>query len=376
MKTAWDYVIKNSGVKICRAWGTDPAPQVPECIEGLPVTEIGPYAFSESELPRRFRVDGIKRTETGDSLFEEDFSVRIAGGRVRAVTVPETVKAIGDYAFYGCTALSEIRFAGNIRRIGSGAFMGCGSMRHLEYRVTEETMPLKGLALMLSELRYAISVNIWQNGERYALMFPEYYESSVENVPARIIEMHFQGTGYRYRQCFRDGIMNYKDYDSLFKLAIRQEPAAVLTELAYDRLRFPEGASGEAAAEYKAWFSEKIRDAAAVLLKENDPEKMAFLAGVGAFDGLAEPEREPETKPEILEDNGGDFYMAAMGEDLVAQPEAGSEAENQKEQERRPALEVLLELAGKQGKTEIVSCLMDYQYKKQGGTKKKKMFEL
>lgn len=56
MKTAWDYVIKNSGVKICRAWGTDPAPQVPEFIEGLPVTEIGPYAFSESELPRRFRV--------------------------------------------------------------------------------------------------------------------------------------------------------------------------------------------------------------------------------------------------------------------------------------------------------------------------------
>lgn len=172
--------------------------------------------------------------------------MRIAGGRVRAVTVPETVKAIGDYAFYGCTALSEIRFAGNIRRIGSGTFMGCGSMRHLEYRVTEETMPLKGLALMLSELRYAISVNIWQNGERYALMFPEYYESSVENVPARIIEMHFQGTGYRYRQCFRDGILNYKDYDSLFKLAIRQEPAAVLTELAYDRLRFPKGASGNA----------------------------------------------------------------------------------------------------------------------------------
>lgn len=68
--------------------------------------------------------------------------------------------------------------------------------------------------------------------------------------------------------------------------------------------------------------------------------------------------------------------MAAMGEDLVAQPEAGSEAENQKVQERRPALEVLLELAGKQGKTEIVSCLMDYQYKIQGGTKKKKMFEL
>ena len=376
MKTAWDYVIKNGGVKICRVWGTDPAPQVPETIEGLPVTEIGPYAFSESELPRRFRVDGIKRAETGDALFEADLSVRIAGGRLRAVTIPESVKAIGDYAFYGCTALSEIRFAGSIRRIGSGAFMGCGSMRHLEYRVTEETAPLKGLALMLSELRYAISVNIQQNGETYALMFPEYYEASVENVPARIIEMHFQGTGYRYRQCFRSGIMNYKDYDGLFKLADKQEPAAVITELAYDRLRFPEGLSEEAAAEYKAWFSEKIRDAAEVLLKENDPEKTAFLAGIGAFDGLAEPEREPEAKPEVLEDNGGDFYMAAMGEDLVVQPDTGTEEDSEREQERRPALEVFLELAGKQGKTEIVSCLMDYRHKKQGGTKKKKVFDL
>ena len=42
----------------------------------------------------------------------------------------------------------------------------------------------------------------------------------------------------------------------------------------------------------------------------------------------------------------------------------------------RQALEVLLEMAGRMGRTEMVGCLMDYRHRKAGGGKKKKTFDL
>ncbi len=386
MKTAWDYIKTGNGIRICRAWGQDTSPVVPAEIEGCPVTEIGPYAFSEADLPRRFRTEGIRQFVTGSDLWEKEegkesgaLPERIAGGRLLAVTLPDTVTAIGDYAFYGCTALKQIGFSGQLSRIGSGAFMGCGKIRRLEFRADREDgtdSSWKALSLFLSELRYALTVTVTQAGKKTRLVFPEYYEASVENIPARIFEVHFQGTGYRYRQCFRGGRLDYREYDHLFRLAAGQEPASVLTELAYCRLKYPDGLLKEAKQGYLDWFSAHVREAGAVLLAEEETEKIRFLAEEGAFDGLFPEEAETEEKTEVVADGAGDFYIASLGEHIVAAKGNGGRDGHTAQENAVPALDVLLEMAGRKRQTEAVSCLMDHLHKKQGSAKKKKNFEL
>ena len=47
---------------------------------------------------------------------------------VSSVTLPSTVKKIGNYAFCGCSALKDISITKNIETIGASAFSGCSSI--------------------------------------------------------------------------------------------------------------------------------------------------------------------------------------------------------------------------------------------------------
>ena len=44
------------------------------------------------------------------------------------VTIPESVKSVGDYAFSDCPALTEVRFANPGPELGKGVFKGCKSL--------------------------------------------------------------------------------------------------------------------------------------------------------------------------------------------------------------------------------------------------------
>lgn len=406
MRIEWEYMELSGGVRILRALGEAECLEVPEEIGGLPVTEIGPYAFSSAELPRRFWVGEEKkrRTQTGEwevrsGVFHEGVpdggslgAGALAGSCLRAVRLPASLRVIGDYAFYGCRELKEIAFADSLERIGSGAFMGCSGVDRLE--CLEAGAGGRGLYQMLSELRYAMEVVIRRREDEVALMVPEYYESSVENIPARILELHYQGTGYRYRQCFRDGSLDYRSYDDLFGLAESQEPPEVLARLAYDRLRYPEGLSDEARKVYLEWFSANVQEAGEYFLKRDDLPAISLVCEAGGFEGKAKRRCKKGGNDEgrrIVADGAGDFYMASMGEHVLGEMEseqggetgegsgcgegieygkgfgsgAGSEA----------SLDVLLEMAGRMGRAEIVSYLMDYRHRKQGSGRRK-VFEL
>lgn len=64
---------------------------------------------------------------------------------------------------------------------------------------------------------------LYQMACRCRLTFPEYYEEAVENTPARIIDTHWHGSGYKYRQCFPETKLNLRLYDELFPLCSCQE---------------------------------------------------------------------------------------------------------------------------------------------------------
>lgn len=44
------------------------------------------------------------------------------------VILPEEVTEIGDYAFFGCTSLSNVVFQGG-KQVGENAFLGCDNLK-------------------------------------------------------------------------------------------------------------------------------------------------------------------------------------------------------------------------------------------------------
>jgi hypothetical protein len=47
------------------------------------------------------------------------------------VTIPSSVKSIGDWAFHGCSGLTHVTIPSNMMRIGRYAFDGCSALTQL-----------------------------------------------------------------------------------------------------------------------------------------------------------------------------------------------------------------------------------------------------
>ncbi|MDR0294219.1 MAG: leucine-rich repeat domain-containing protein [Oscillospiraceae bacterium] len=90
----FEYEINNAGVTIMYYKGSDAVVEIPSEIESKPVTSICEYAFSGC-------------TELTD------------------ITIPDGVTSIDDCTFYGCTGLTDIRIPNGVASIGKQAFAGC-----------------------------------------------------------------------------------------------------------------------------------------------------------------------------------------------------------------------------------------------------------
>lgn len=109
----FEYELIDGSAVITRYTGSDESVEVPETIEGVPVTKIGFYAFE-------------------------------AKYGVTSVLLPETTEYIGEGAFMDCADLECINIPETVKGIDGGAFGGCANLRSLvipkntEY-VREET---------------------------------------------------------------------------------------------------------------------------------------------------------------------------------------------------------------------------------------------
>ncbi len=57
---------------------------------------------------------------------------------ITGIEIPSSVRSIGNYAFYGCTGLGEIRAVCRDLIVGVSAFEGCTSLRYAEFGVNED----------------------------------------------------------------------------------------------------------------------------------------------------------------------------------------------------------------------------------------------
>lgn len=74
-------------------------------------------------------VDGSKQIQHCTA----DQSIFGKNSNIRNLIVPESIKGIGQYAFYGCTGLESISFNPQIRVIGKHAFEGCVHLETINF---------------------------------------------------------------------------------------------------------------------------------------------------------------------------------------------------------------------------------------------------
>lgn len=117
---------ENSAV-ISKYTGNESSVEIPESINGYPVTEIGDSAFKgnfslkNAEIPNGVKIIG-------------DYAFNDCTG-LKTITIPESVEKIGRSAFFYCTRLENVNVSDGIKTIGDGAFFGCYSLK--SFKITE-----------------------------------------------------------------------------------------------------------------------------------------------------------------------------------------------------------------------------------------------
>lgn len=233
--------------------------------------------------------------------------------RLVSISLPRTLLKVGRYCFYGCEKLGSVSMYSTTIDLGFGMFTGCTGVRNLDMTVTEGVR--SSLNDVLVNIRFPLKLtyreadpgdtsgdsesplyatervapsdlsgdllpecnNIGIGGiesfeqsekesgfgspapgekapVKYRLIFPEYYENSKENTPARITVRDMQGSGYMYRNCFANTMFQIKRYDSLFSYAEALEPEETVCELALCRLETPCDLSEEARKKYVSYL--------------------------------------------------------------------------------------------------------------------------
>ncbi len=232
---------------------------VPGQIAGLPVVQIGDYAFQ-----------GM------DELCQAE--------------LPRTVEFLGDHVFFNCIHLKKLTAYDTLNHVGDGAFKNCDHLSEIVLHVKNHHA--SALRLLISDVMQDVRADIVYEGEQMdegvpvqsRLMFPAFYFDYVENYPARIFEEVIYGSGQAYRQCFRGGDVDYDAYDRLFERSVREDnPQAVLGH-AVGRLSCPYRLDIGRREAYKIWLSSHGPEFLKDCMERDVPEDLEQMLMLDLYD--------------------------------------------------------------------------------------------
>ena len=272
------YKRNKTGICIDRVYGYDTIVELPDMLEGFPVTELGAYIFSDHIDSTELKMMQEKEnfcTENGRATRPEDDMPQAAGNRVEEICLPRQLRKIGRYAFYNCFHLKKLTFYGKMQDLGAGALTGCHRMEQIAVETDEKGE--SSLRDFLTELPETLCVDITIDGEYGRFWFPEFFEEGVENTPARIIENHVHGSGIRYRNSFLHKKLNILEYDKLFPYAEAWEEESIVLKLVLDRILYPMDLTETAEEKYIQYLREHGERAVSILGEEKEYAAMRTI---------------------------------------------------------------------------------------------------
>lgn len=300
MKNWYLYEQMQEGtVRLLRVFGTSPEVTVPNKINGMPVKEIGAYCFSSTSRISSYeaysctqvndntvgnlKVDGGVK-ETGDlvQLCQEGKVRELCGKYIQKIVLPKNVVSLGNFACYQCSCLEEIVVGNKLTEIGSDAFMNCRNLKNITVLGSVEDP--SGLKQILGQRNLETTVTFQvQDQIETVLLYPEYNESYDEIGPAHIFKLNIEGEGFRARQCFRNGIVDLAQYDSIFMQACAEESQRTLCLMAMMRLYYPVGLLEQNKVVYESYLKAHAKKAGELLVKEKNSDLICFFAKEGNF---------------------------------------------------------------------------------------------
>lgn len=254
------------GVCLQRCYGLDKILEIPGTVDGMPVTELAGYLFSDT-VRRREPPPGEYRGEP-----------ELCGSRVEEIILPDSVRKVGAYGFYNCYGLGRLSCSSGVEDWGAGVFTGCTGLKCLDIRIAEGRKSC--FKDILSELHQTLAVN-YRSGSGTLLaklIFPEFFEESVENTPARIIMREMHGCGHMYRYCFDGGDFRFDEYDRLFPHVKVQEKPELAVRLALYRLYWPYGLRESAEDEYWDYVRLHAGEGTKGLIQRGERDILGFMA--------------------------------------------------------------------------------------------------
>ncbi len=252
----WEYT-KNGGARILAGYGASPYVMIPEKLGEVPVEELGDYCFSDSQKDKLEQRVSQRELECFGEI--QPWMRILSGKYIEKVVLPDSLKKLGNLAFYNCSKLKELEFGNRLDEIGSDAFMNCIQMKKLVLRcgIHEKS----GLRQILSQ-RSSDTLVIFLKEEKIeaALFYPEYYEMYDEIGPAHIFALNLTGEGFRARQCFQDGIVDLIKYDAIFEQACKEESVRTLCTMAKNRIQYSVGLEEKAKKGYISYLQSHAED--------------------------------------------------------------------------------------------------------------------
>lgn len=257
----WYQPLTEGNVRILRVYGRESRVVVPCRIAAGRVTEIGSYCFAEKEVAEDYRIcsdrEELKQGQVFSRLCEREGLFSLAGKNVTGVELPDTLEKIGNFAFYQCREMVELSLGMGVIEIGSDAFMNCRQLSDIFFRGNpEEISCLKQILAQRSE---ETMVCFLEGGQiRAMLLYPEYSEQYDLIGPAHIFELNIQGEGFRARQCFQNGVVDFGAYDRIFSLECGEDSVETLCRMACSRLQYPWKLSHRERQLYENYVAENI----------------------------------------------------------------------------------------------------------------------
>ena len=119
-ESMFEYRRLDGQVTITKYKGEDKRVNIPQKIEGLPVTGIGSFTFQNCDFIQSVKIpNGV--TDIGAFSFDGCSSVA-------SVEIPDSVTNIGSYAFCDCVLLDSVTIPNRITKIEGGVFDCCSSI--------------------------------------------------------------------------------------------------------------------------------------------------------------------------------------------------------------------------------------------------------
>lgn len=87
------------------------------------------YILFKSRFAKVLLPSGIRIIEAG----------ALAASEIKEITVPEGVTSIGEYTFYGCSALESVNLPASLVTIGKGAFANCPNLKNINIEASGVT---------------------------------------------------------------------------------------------------------------------------------------------------------------------------------------------------------------------------------------------